>query len=541
LDEDRQRITDPLIGLVLSCEGAKASKGYRVTLRCCDGTTRSVNAVHLNGLAHIVGELAVISWTANKLILNNSEFPLVNHDSQIIEARTQIRTHRAGVTKPKNGLDSKSSSTRILSPPPEAPRTERVPTLTHLHEKLINRERDLLGDVEIVYDRVYWPISVENRTTTSIHEERSKVLRFIQAGFSSVSALKERITGVTALDEHLAWLIANGWLEQRVDAGGSAWLYPLMEGPVYEQNALVKLTYDGVSGTVVDLPDGELLLQANELQSSQPIVAGSKWINEHRENVSYADCLIMLIYSGANRSRSVRVYQGLQEVQDLQEILYDLAMVGSDMLSATLLAEKLAVVKVSLPQSPGQNQPATRQMVNRIEPNGLDSPPHRPALASSRASSHSDRVITGIQAHERQLKEAFECAVHEVLIVTPFVRARIGTTEFRENVTRALRRGVLVTIIYGMPTQGDQFDDSEYENNRIVGLKRSVGELAHNVRFIKVTAGEHSKVLFCDDRWAVVGSFNWLSVQNTNETSLREDDPETVRRLKEKWLPYLRL
>jgi phosphatidylserine/phosphatidylglycerophosphate/cardiolipin synthase-like enzyme len=167
---------------------------------------------------------------------------------------------------------------------------------------------------------------------------------------------------------------------------------------------------------------------------------------------------------------------------------------------------------------------------------------HSSVGRSDRGDLGAEEVIFGRPQHEKVLARAFDEAAERVVIVTPFIRGRMRNQQFRSSLYDALQRGVRVYVIHGMPA----LDDTENENRRISELRKFVGPLSERLRFVRVTdtvsvaMGDHSKILLCDDRWAVVTSFNWLSIQKSNETGTLVQNKENIAKLLAKYAQFLR-
>ncbi len=216
----------------------------------------------------------------------------------------------------------------------------------HLKEKaqylkLIERERGLLGDVRIESDVVYWPIGVVESLHRDIDSLSTDILRFVQAGYHQKSALLKRLNNRAEVQYRIDWLVANGWLEQLSLSEGEINLRVLQTGPVFLRSETSLAYFDAITGIQIELPEGTALLNREQLDESAPVMAERDW-RETEENVKFLECLAMLIFSGRQNARSVRVYNGFNDVVSLQEIFYDLAMGKSLRLATTSLSECIA-------------------------------------------------------------------------------------------------------------------------------------------------------------------------------------------------------
>ncbi|WP_353930847.1 AAA domain-containing protein [Okeanomitos corallinicola TIOX110] len=115
--------------------------------------------------------------------------------------------------------------------------------------------------------------------------------------------------------------------------------------------------------------------------------------------------------------------------------------------------------------------------------------------------------------HLKVFKEAIEQAQEELIIVTPWIR---GTESklFVNNVVSVLERGVKLTVIYGHKGNEENDDnDAKTENNLRYLISQYSGSQLHRLGEGKYTEsrGTNERILICDTKFAVIGSWNWLS------------------------------
>lgn len=114
------------------------------------------------------------------------------------------------------------------------------------------------------------------------------------------------------------------------------------------------------------------------------------------------------------------------------------------------------------------------------------------------------------EAHPYYLIEAFKTAVSNIYIVSPWVRNKVLEI-YKEYMESALKNGVNIYINYGISDKGKEDIDKDaqkYFNE----LKKKYKNL-----HIHSNANTHSKLLICDDKWVVSGSFNWLSYDGSDD------------------------
>lgn len=264
-----------------------------------------------------------------------------NNNSDRIRFQSGADTYEISISE----ITANRKHPRYSKPEPALP--IYAPTKrNHLKEKsqylkLIERERGLLGDVRIESDVVYWPIGVVESLHSEVDPLSTDILRFVQVGYHQQSTLLKRLKNRSDIQDRIDWLVRNGWLEQLSVSEGETTLRILQAGPVCLRSETSLAYFDAITGVQIDLPEGTALLNREQLDESAPVIAERDWC-ETDENVKFLECLVMLIFSGKQNARSVRVYSGFNDVVSLQEIFYDLALGKSLRLAATSLSECMA-------------------------------------------------------------------------------------------------------------------------------------------------------------------------------------------------------
>jgi hypothetical protein len=152
----------------------------------------------------------------------------------------------------------------------------------------------------------------------------------------------------------------------------------------------------------------------------------------------------------------------------------------------------------------------TRQLVEHIRENGVISeykteaeiPPQQPGSAPVYDCDHL-----------KVFREAIEQAEQELMIVSPWIRGN-EPKRFVNDIVSALERGVKVTVIYGnKESEENDNNDALAENNLKELFSQYPG--SHLIRLggerhIE-SRGTNEKILVCDTKFAVLGSWNWLS------------------------------
>ncbi|WP_179228548.1 AAA domain-containing protein [Leptolyngbya ohadii] len=179
----------------------------------------------------------------------------------------------------------------------------------------------------------------------------------------------------------------------------------------------------------------------------------------------------------------------------------------------------------------------TRQLVQHIREQGLvleyktaaEVNPERLSAAGSSPIYDCD--------HLKVLQQALREAEQELFVVAPRIQGE-AAQQFSQDVLAVLRRGIRVTIVYGSPNSNSHSD----------GAQETQAERKFRELFAKYSCaslirakgdGTNQRILLCDNKFAVVGSWNWLSHvylstcqqnKNTGEAQIRR---ETSVRLSE--------
>lgn len=124
------------------------------------------------------------------------------------------------------------------------------------------------------------------------------------------------------------------------------------------------------------------------------------------------------------------------------------------------------------------------------------------------------KVVTSHQEHRDLLRLALKEADMRVCILCGWATSYVVDQEFKSLLWAALERGVNISIGYGYTAAGEPRPRKKTEVEadaifttllRETEAKKPVGTLLTR-RF-----PNHQKLLICDDKFAVCGSFNWLS------------------------------
>lgn len=146
------------------------------------------------------------------------------------------------------------------------------------------------------------------------------------------------------------------------------------------------------------------------------------------------------------------------------------------------------------------------------------------------------QTVQSIQCHEHPslLKKALISSQKRLLIISPWITSAVVDYGFISSLEALLRRGVDVSIGYGLD-DGDQGKGQDAGRNRVAIIKdaeRKLRALENRYRnFNLVYVGNtHRKTLVSDDSFAVVTSFNWLSFKGDPKKPPRDEYGVVIRK-----------
>lgn len=112
----------------------------------------------------------------------------------------------------------------------------------------------------------------------------------------------------------------------------------------------------------------------------------------------------------------------------------------------------------------------------------------------------------------KSLKEAQT----RLMIVSPWIKRNVVNQEFLSVLEDTLKRKVKVYIIYGI--KGSKFQNDTWSIKELEKLSDNY----KNLKFSK-TRNSHRKLVICDDKFAIAGSFNFLSFRADPNLTYRDE------------------
>jgi phosphatidylserine/phosphatidylglycerophosphate/cardiolipin synthase-like enzyme len=167
-------------------------------------------------------------------------------------------------------------------------------------------------------------------------------------------------------------------------------------------------------------------------------------------------------------------------------------------------------------------------------------------LAAKSATSEAARASVGPSAsafetmqtllcheHPAYLKKALLSAKQRLVIISPWIRDSVIDWGFVSSLEALLRNGVEVSIGYGIAeADGPKKNSAQDKPDITPGAERDLKELAKryaNFNFVYV-GNTHRKSLVCDDNFAIITSFNWLSFKGDSRGKPRDERGHVYRK-----------
>ena len=188
----------------------------------------------------------------------------------------------------------------------------------------------------------------------------------------------------------------------------------------------------------------------------------------------------------------------------------------------------------------------TRQLVEHIREKGVILEYKTAAEVNpERFSSPGSSLIYDCD-HLTTFEKALQEAEQELYIIAPRIQGE-AAHKFSQDVISALKRGVSVTVIYGSPNDSNRLDEARETQSekrlKELFVKYPGASLIHAKR-----DGTNERILVCDRKFAIIGSWNWLShvylstckqqkiteeAQIRRETSVRLSETISIEEIRE--------
>lgn len=248
-----------------------------------------------------------------------------------------------------------------------------------------------------------------------------------------------------------------------------------------------------------------------------------------RRELHFLRC-VMLFYKNYAQPPEVEVAFWREDGPAMEHEVRFQAVGGPDLVGARLLmAEAASTPGVVLPEVPAEAAtPASPPTAAPVQPSQAMAP-STPNAAAPKPGAPEVETMQTLLCHEHPpfLKKALLSAKRRLVIVSPWIRDSVIDWPFIASLEALLKAGVEVYIGYGIEkADGNGKRNAAKEKPDITPRAesdlRQLADRYKNFHFVYV-GNTHRKSLVCDDQFAVVTSFNWLSYKGDSQGSPRDE------------------
>jgi DNA-binding MarR family transcriptional regulator len=247
-----------------------------------------------------------------------------------------------------------------------------------------------------------------------------------------------------------------------------------------------------------------------------------------RRELHFLRC-VMLFYKNHAQLPEVEVAFWREDGPAMEHEVRFQAVGGPDLVGARLLmAEAASTPGVVLPEVPAEAATPAPPAAAPVQPSQA-MPPSTPIAAAPKPGAPEVETMQTLLCHEHPpfLKKALLSAKRRLVIVSPWIRDSVIDWPFIASLEALLKSGVEVYIGYGIEkADGNGKRNAAKEKPDITPRAeadlRQLADRYKNFHLVHV-GNTHRKSLVCDDQFAVVTSFNWLSYKGDSQGSPRDE------------------
>lgn len=320
--------------------------------------------------------------------------------------------------------------------------------------------------------------------------------------------------------------------------------------PVLRQ---LPISFDRLTWELSDYPERALIEKKEAQERDLTLLPAARNAHIGLGDVSAADFNRLLKKSGQDRIQVLRIHK-VQATKHrylpVQLLVYgdetrselELAVIIDDELATEhgfALERVGAVERLGLKLGPAEPRPVLDEELERQRARATDlQEDEAPSDPARELSSGLTALVTSVSVFEHAdlLAEALETANQRLLIISPWIKNAVVTTDFISKLEKRLRAKVQVTIAYGIGNSDEGSDE------KALRRLRNLAQRFENFTFVRVT-NTHAKILIFDDQW-VSTSFNWLSFRGDPDRTYRMEEGTLVRipgKVQEQYQRYLAL
>lgn len=281
----------------------------------------------------------------------------------------------------------------------------------------------------------------------------------------------------------------------------------------------------------IPLEDFDKILQRQSL-STEPSGTLLAVRRIERRELHFLRC-VMLFYKNPAQPTEVEVAFWREDGSAMEHEMAFQAIGGPDLVGARLLTLQAAStpetdLTIEEPDFGGKDVQGTPDPTTTQAP---PSPQASKANGSPRAPAAppDPETMQTLLCHEHPqfLRNALLSAKRKLVIVSPWIRDSVIDWPFIASLEALLRSGVDVFIGYGIEkadatSRRNPANEKPDISPRAEADLKKLAQMYKNFHFVYV-GNTHRKSLVCDDTFAVVTSFNWLSYKGDSRGSPRDE------------------
>jgi len=132
--------------------------------------------------------------------------------------------------------------------------------------------------------------------------------------------------------------------------------------------------------------------------------------------------------------------------------------------------------------------------------------------------------VRHLEVHEHRplFLRSLDNAKQRLLIVSPWITDRVLNNLRLQKIRALVDRGVEVFVGYGIGEENNNNRLGRDRGEQAIKYLTQLAQKKKNLHF-KEFGDTHAKILLVDDRYAVIGSFNWLSFEGDPRKGFREE------------------
>ena len=149
------------------------------------------------------------------------------------------------------------------------------------------------------------------------------------------------------------------------------------------------------------------------------------------------------------------------------------------------------------------------------------------------AQIQDNDLVSGLE-HKEELEKALRNARHELVIASGFLSSYVVNESFIPKLRSVLSRHVKITLVFS-----DIRSHSDWQVNGFNAALKLLQSLTHEYPNLKlIQKHTHQKGIVVDEKYAVIGSFNFLSNNKVEraETSSKVSYQASIKGLKNDFL-----